>query len=126
MSIFIGIEDLAANALIALINKTNCRRVSFKKLVKYGTVVVKILRNEKEDAVLLLSKDYTNEMIRNYSDFFEIEKTDPEDEFSEEFIILKKDKSVEDLKNHFRAFLSLNVALAFINKESLAELGLTA
>ncbi|MGB4439331.1 MAG: hypothetical protein WBJ13_08945 [Sedimentibacter sp.] len=128
MSRFIGIEDLAANALIALIEKIgpHCRKVSFEQLVNYGTVVVKILNQNKEDAVLLLSKDYTNTMIRNYSDFFEIEKTNPNDEYSEEFIVLREDKNLQDLRNHFRAFLSLEVALAFSNKDSLAELGVVA
>lgn len=123
MSRFIGIEDLAANALIALIEKNNCRKVSLSTLVKYGTVVVKILNKNKEDAILLLSKDYTNSMIRNYSEYFEIEKVAQDDDYSDDFIVLREGKTVQDLRNHFRAFLTLNVALAFIDEESLAELG---
>ncbi len=127
MSIYIGIEDLAANALIALMEKDeDCRKVSFRKLVDYGMVVVKILKEKKEDAILIMSKDSTNAMILNYSDFFINEKENPDDEFSEEYIVLKEGKSVADLRNHFRAFLTLNVALAFVDEESLAQLGVCA
>lgn len=126
MSRFIGIEDLAANALIALIEKQNCRKVSFETLTKYGTIVVKILNENNEDAFLLLSRDYRNAMIHNYSDFFEIEKVNPNDEYSKEYIVLKEEKTVDDLRNHFRAFLTLNVLRAFVNKTSLAELGVSA
>lgn len=44
MNRYIGIEDLAANALIELmkLNETN-RRVSLQSLYNYGTVIVRLL-----------------------------------------------------------------------------------
>lgn len=116
---FIGIEDLVANALIELMEKSNCRKVDFETLVKYGAVVVRCLRENGEEAVFLLSKEHTNELIRNYSAFFEIEHCDD----GNDRILLKADKTVEDLRNHFRAFLSIDSLLAFTNKKSIAELG---
>ena len=115
---FIGIEDLAANALIELLEKNDCRRVEFETLVKYGNAVTNVLRENGDEATLLLSKEYTNEMIRNYSDFFEIDQSQRNDA-----IILKTEKTVEDLRNRFRAFLTLDCLLAFTNSKSLAELG---
>jgi len=116
---FIGIEDLVANALIELMEKNNCRRVSFETLVKYGTVVIRCLRKNGREAVFLLSKEHTNELIRNYSDFFEIDYSEP----NSDAIVLKSEKTVDDLRNHFRAFLTLDCLIAFTDKKSLVELG---
>lgn len=116
---FIGIEDLAANALIELLEKNNCRRVDFETLVKYGNAVTKVLRENGDEATLLLSKEYTNELIRNYSDFFEIDHSDQRSDA----IVLRDEKTVEDLRNRFRAFLTLDCLLAFTDSKSLAELG---
>jgi hypothetical protein len=119
MSKFIGIEDLAANALIEMIEKNNTRKVSFEQLRKYGTVIIRWFLEKDEEAILLISRHYTNEMIRNYSDFFEI---NDEDETS--YIELKDEKSVDDLRNHLRAYLSLEMLIAFTDKNNLIELGI--
>lgn len=116
---FIGIEDLVANALIELIEKHDCRKIRMTDLMNYGAVVVRYLREKKqEEVVLLISKKYTNEAIRNYSDFFELEMQDDGDEY----ILLKDEKTAQDLRDHFRAYLSVNELIAFIDKESLAVL----
>ncbi|WP_156831333.1 hypothetical protein [Desulfitobacterium sp. PCE1] len=116
---FIGIEDLAANALIELLEKGDCRRVDFETLVKYGHAVISVLRENGDEATLLLSKEYRNELIRNYSDFFEI----IHNEQKNDAIVLREGKTVEDLRNRFRAFLTLDCLRAFTNSKSLAELG---
>lgn len=56
MCIYIGIEDLVANALIELAEHKNQRQVLFKDLDRYGTKVIKVLNQEGEQAVLILSK----------------------------------------------------------------------
>ena len=56
MCIYIGIEDLVANALIELTEHKNQRQVLFKDLDRYGAKVVKLLNQEGEQAVLILSK----------------------------------------------------------------------
>ena len=119
---FIGIEDLAANALIELMEKSDCREVSFETLINYGTVVLSVLRQNGEEAVFLLSKEHTNELIRNYSDYFEVNRN----VINGDSIILKPDKTVDDLRNRFRAFLTVDYLLAFIDSKSLAELGVAS
>ena len=118
---FIGIEDLAANALIELIEGKDCNKVSFEQLINYGNVIVKLLDKLNEEVVLLISNDYTNEVIRNYSDFFRIEK-----ENNEEYFALKNEKSVDDLRLYFRACLTLDLLTAFTDQESLNEIGVCA
>ncbi|MCL2566028.1 MAG: hypothetical protein FWE24_09510 [Defluviitaleaceae bacterium] len=116
---FIGIEDLVANALIELLEKNNCRRVSFETLLKYGAVVLNVLRDKGDEAIFLLSKEHTNELIRNYSDYFEIDRS----EIDSDAIVLKEGKTVDDLRDRFRAFLTVDRLLAFTDDKSLAELG---
>ena len=60
MCIYIGIEDLVANALIELVENSEKREVMFRELDAYGAMVVKCLNDKQEQAVLLLSKERTN------------------------------------------------------------------
>ena len=72
MCFYIGIEDLAANALIEILTKNSEKRfVSYEELENYGAEVVKFLCEKGEKAILILSRDCTEAMFRNYSDFFE-------------------------------------------------------
>jgi len=108
---FIGIEKLAANALIELMESSEKKNsVSFNTLINYGNEIVKVLINTQFEAVLLISRDYTNEAIRSYSDFFSIETLG-----EKECFVLKKDKTAEDLRKYFRGYLSTELLLAFTN-----------
>lgn len=120
---FIGIEDLAANALIELIETNGCRRVSFATLVEYGNVVVEVLnRDGKQDAVAIFSRNRTNDLLRNYSDFFEIDSSDP----TGDAIVLKPEKTADDLRAYFRAFLTVDWLVAFRDQTALQVLGVAA
>lgn len=120
MCFYIGIEDLAANSLIELLKKGEKRRfVTYKEMEKYGAKVVEYLDLEKnEKAVLALSRECTEDMFRNYSDYFS------EKETSEGLgIELKEDKKIEDLIIRFRGYLMLDVLMAFINEGAISVLG---
>lgn len=116
---YIGVEDLAANALIELLESSNINTVKFKTLYEYGIEVLKVLKQNGQEAVLLFSRNHTDGMLRNYSDFFEIITTPSGDDC----IALRAEKTVTDLRNHFRAFLTLNLLMAFTDKQSLTKLG---
>lgn len=117
---FIGMEDLVANALIEMIEKNYQRRVSFEQLGNYGTVIMRWFHHTGEEVVLLVSKYYTNELIRNYSDFFEVF----DDSETDSYIELKETKTAEDLRAHFRSYLSVDMLMAFTAEENLRELNL--
>jgi hypothetical protein len=118
MCFYIGIEDLAANALIEILKKGEKRFLTYTEMENYGTEVVRILKENGENAVLILSRDNTNAFFRNYSDYFE------EEEYEEKKgIQLKEGKTVEDLIIQFRGYLALDVLLAFINQRSVQVLG---
>lgn len=121
MCIYIGIEDLAANALIELVEKSEKREVLFKQLDEYGAKVIKYLNDKQEHAVLVLSKERTNEFLHDYSDYFEL--------FSngiDEGIRLREGISVCQLWEKFRGYLSVDVMLAFMDKISISALGVSA
>lgn len=110
----IGIEDLAANAFIELLQKDEkCNFVIYDELERYGKQTVKVLAEKDEKATLLLSRNYTDAMFRDCSDFFEEEK---------QGIRLKADKNRKALINRFRGYLPINVLLALMDERSVKVL----
>ncbi len=105
---FIGVEILAANVLINLIESSNRRSVSLAELNKCGIEVVNILEKEfNETAVVLYDKNRIGSFVVDYSDFFEYEND----------TLYVKD-SVEDtkqLRDWFRGTLSYEILSAIIS-----------
>lgn len=118
MCFYIGIKDLAANGLIEMlkVDETN-RFLSYKKIEFYGNKVVYSLNESGKSAVLILSREDTSELFRNYSEFFE-EKVNKDGEIG---IQLKDGKSVTDLIMQFRTYLALDVLLKFIDENIVKE-----
>lgn len=118
MCFYIGIEDLAANALIESISRGRKTFLTYKEIESYGARVVKLLNDNNEKAVLILSREHTNELFRNYSDFFEEKLVD-----GDIGIELKGDKTVEGLIRQFRGYLAIDVLMAFVNEGTVQALG---
>ena len=118
MNRYIGIEDLAASALIELLkhDKTN-RRVSLQSLYNYGAAIVGLISQPGQDAILFLTKESTDEFVNNYSDYFSIVE-----EAGTEYLELNKDKTIDDLRNQFRVNLTVDIAKALNKREALKEL----
>lgn len=119
MCFYIGIEDLAANAMIeALRCDQGDRFLSYSQIESYGNEVVEILKEKNEKAVLVLSRNHTDALFKNYSEFFvESERN------GNKGIMLRNGKQVDDLIRHFRGYLALDVLLAFMNERSVQTLG---
>ena len=116
MCYYIGIEDLAANAMKEIVEKkskegifeNNSVVVTLKDLEDYGAEVVRYINKETtEKALLILSKASTDFMFRNYSDFFE----EVDDESA---IKLREGKTVEDLKEKFRTYKAWELINAYM------------
>ncbi len=118
MCFYIGIEDLAANALIEALEKGQKRFVTYEELEHYGSSVIQLLNANGEKAVLILSRESTNALFRNYSEYFEEQESD-----CGLGIALKQEKSVDDLIDQFRGYLAFDVLMAFINASSVKALG---
>lgn len=108
---YIGIEDIAAVALIQALQE-NCRFLSYDAIEAYGNRVIHRLQKNDKKAVLILSRESTNEMFRNYSDFF-TEKT----ENGKKGIALNNDKTVQDLINKFCGYLAWDVLKALVKEK---------
>ena len=74
MCYYIGVEDLAANALIELLkNGSDRREISFRELEDYGVEVVKELNESQgQDCFLLLSQYRMRDAVRECSDILDI------------------------------------------------------
>ena len=108
MGYIIGLEDLAANAFIALLKIDNTRRfISFKSLEIYGATVVNILKQQGYDASLGLSRSYTYQMLEHYGDVFDMVETEMSG------LRLKDDVDIIDLIDRFYGYLPVAVLLAF-------------
>lgn len=121
MCFFIGIEDVAANAMIHLIQKNRTDRfISYSELEEYGTQVVNILNTTRFKAVLLFSRENKYAFFRNYSDFFQ-EDCDQNGLLG---IKLKENITEEQLIKKFHGYLDFSLLKAFYNAEAVKVLGL--
>ncbi len=118
MCVYIGIEDLVANALIELVEKSQKNEVLFSQISNYGATVVKLLLAEGKKAVLVLSEEKTNVFLHDYSDYFELFDSENGEGFK-----LKQDVTVDQLWEKFRGYLSFDVMMAFMNETSVRALG---
>lgn len=95
--------------------------VTYNELENYGAEVANILSKKGEKAILILSQENTDAMFRRYADFFE------EKQFELGMgLALKEDVSVNDLEEVFRGYLALSVLMAFIDEQSISQLGVCA
>lgn len=115
---YIGIEDLVANALIELMKHGNSsRKISLQTLSDYGTVIVKLLTKQGQNAILFLTKESTYEFVHDYAEFFIIKTYD-----GTEYIELQNDVTMKALRDQFRKNLTVDLAKALTQSESLTAL----
>ena len=102
------LEDLAANAFIALLKIDNTRRfISLESLEIYGDTIVNILKQQGYDANLKLSRSDTRLMLEYYGDVFEFVDSKPAG------LRLKDNVDIIDLIERFYGYLPVAVLLAF-------------
>lgn len=112
--VYIGIEDLAANALIAMLdeartkNEEQKRFVAFSRILKLGTIMVDRFKEAGEDAVLIYSREANERMFTDYSRFFEFRTED-----GEEGVYLKDGIEVDDLWVFFRSTITMRMMEVF-------------
>lgn len=98
MCTFIGVECLAANALIELYSN-EINRISFNQLAEYGLSVVEQYKVESgKDAILIFQPEDIMGLVINYSEYFYIE--------DETYLCLRDDVNMQELKEQFRWTMS--------------------
>lgn len=114
MNYFIGVEDLVANALIELVEKTGNRTVSFSQLNKYGDAIIAKLRARNLDATLIYTRDKTEQFFHDCSDIFTINESE-----SDIIITLNDNISTAYLRKKFRINLAVHLLSAFVSPEAV-------
>lgn len=119
MCYYIGIESLVVGALIELLQRDPASKsVTFSAIEKYGNAVVKCLRDQGEEAVLILSRENTRGLIRDCSDIFQVESPDSPDGRIE----LRENVSVKDLAKRFSGGMAVAVIKALSDARTTREL----
>ena len=104
MRTFIGVECIAANALIELY-EDGIQEISFSQLADFGLSVVEQYNRENHtEAVLIFNPEDIHGMVINYSDYFDIKEKD------QKYICLK---DIRKLKEQFRWTLSYAMLKVF-------------
>jgi ribosomal protein S17E len=116
---FIGMEYLAASALINIYKKKKIKEVSFKMLNEYGISIMKEFIEKKISVIILFSNIYASNLVRDYSECFDLE-------FKKEdyYLILKDEIQTDDLLNRFLGYLSVDILKTLFNEKVLASLGI--
>ncbi len=107
MTKFIGMEYLVALALI----QQDKEEISLADLNRFRVKVVKAFKDNEITSVFLFSDNYAMELVRNYSDCFELINNDA---------ILRRKVSNDVLISRFLAYLSNDVLKAAFTSEKLA------
>lgn len=119
MCTFVAIENVAANALLAIRGKKVNEEISFDELVRYGMKAISIFQEETcEEAALLLSRAYQISMMEHYSNFFEVDMYRNRGVFR-----LKQEVPVHEFEKIFRWTMDSNLVDAFMSPEAISELG---
>ena len=106
MCMYIGIEELAANALIRLLPTASEKFVRFSTLLQYGLAVTRRYKKDKQDeAILIYSREANRLLFTDYSDFF-VPYVDDE---GYEGIKLREGKTASDLMARFIVPLPVDV-----------------
>lgn len=107
MTKFIGMEYLVALALIKLGKK----EISLAELNKFRVNVVKAFKDKEITSVFLFSDNYAMELVRNYSDCFELVSNDT---------VLRRKVSNDVLISRFLAYLSNDILKAAFSSAKVA------
>lgn len=121
--VFIRMEDLIANALIELIEHKNCTIVDMEQVVKYGNAVVVYLKEKNIEAVVYSGRDVLHEIRSSCSKIFIFFGFG--DGTQKTSISIAEDITSQRLRSEFRSLLSIDMFLAFTDKKSLLELGIS-
>jgi len=117
MCYYIGIEDLAANALIEIVEKTGKRYVNFVQLSNYGNVILTNLKKNNIDAKIIFNREATNRFFYDCADIFTIKEN--EDNI---IISLNDNISTTYLRSRFRINIALQLIKAFVSQEAVNTL----
>ena len=103
---FIGIEILAANALIEVLEHKKESSIAFSKIEEYGKKVIEILETVyKKQYIILYNENPSGNRISNYKEYFEL---------IGDYVVVKDGITAACLRKKFRAPLKYVILKAFL------------
>lgn len=119
MCYYIGIESLVVGALVEMLQRDESQRsLSYATIEKYGNAVVKVLEDQNEEAVLVLSRANTRGFIMDCSDIFHVEDPDSPDGR----IVLREGVGPRELARRFAGRMPLAIINALADERSVHAL----
>ena len=119
MCVYIGIEDVAANALLELLELKNCRFVKFSALGEYGNFVVNLYSSKnKETAIFILSRERRDMFFEDYSAYFEPLREN-DDDGAIVGVQLREGVGRDELLRFFRNNMAIHLIDAFLDKKAI-------
>lgn len=116
MCTFIGVECLAANALIELYEE-QIKKLSFRQLADYGLMIVDAYEDEtSQKAIFIFNQERIQGLILDYSNYFSVEIID-----EEKYICLNDGVDIRELKERFRWTLSYELLKA-VNRVKINDI----
>lgn len=108
----LGIECIAANALIELEKELGIREITLADLFIYANKVVELYKREIDsDVVLIATSEDINELVNNYPDYFQLD---------EQTIKLVDNADLFEIKEMFRWSVSYEM-LKIISKVDITN-----
>lgn len=116
---FLYLEDIVPNGLIELIESNTANEISYKQAMEYGYQVALELEKRGINTTLVFYKNKTIQFERDYKnifDFYELDRAT--------IVKLKPNKNVNDLRDNFREYQTLDNIIAMTSQESRKVLGI--
>lgn len=112
--LYVGAEDLIANALIESVKKSNKSRVPLSTVAQYSKNVLDIFALNNDKVILVSTAERA---VVEFANYFEL--------FSDEDVLtvsLREGVTVNDLWTAFRSYLSMDALAVFENEQAVAVL----
>lgn len=116
---FLYLEDIVPNGLIELIESNTANEISYKQAMEYGYQVALELEKRGINTTLVFYKNKTIQFERDYKNIFDFYELD-----CATIVKLKPNKNVNDLRDNFRGYQTLDNVIAMTSQERRKVLGI--
>lgn len=115
-TLVICIEDIVSNSILELYKITGIPSTSLKQAELYGRLVIKELKKNKIDVILLTSSDYIKRFEIIYKDWFYVNNDGYDSIYT-----LNKNKTINELNYFIHNTTPIKLITGFINQKVIDD-----
>lgn len=115
-TLVICIEDIVSNSILELYKITGIPSTSLKQAELYGRFVIKELKKNKIDVILLTSSDYIKRFEIIYKDWFYVNNDGYDSIYT-----LNKNKTINELNYFIHNTTPIKLITGFINQKVIDD-----